>query len=124
MSKEDSETSMSKTVVQSPQYRIVYSNQAKMAATPWDFRVTFAHINPAHNGEAVTEEEMTVVMSPQHAKAFMTHWQKTIKGYEEAYGEINDPTPKITEIMDKVSADQKNKDHKKTKATTSKTGSH
>ena len=101
--------------VQSTSYREIYCNQAKMAATPWDFRATFAHIKPTDKGPVGTDE-VTIVMSPQHAKAFISHWQKTVENYERLYGPVIDPTSKVIELKTQALASEKTGDNKKAKS--------
>lgn len=73
-----------------PQYRQIYSNSTRMAVTPWDISVTFSSVSFSMTGPLPVQDEVTVVVSPQHAKVLARNWAKTIEVYEKKYGAIAD----------------------------------
>ena len=73
----------------SANYQTVYANGAKIGMSPWDLRITFSHSIEGNPG-IVNEEQVTVVMSPQQAKAVLHNWALTIKSYEQMFGEMKD----------------------------------
>lgn len=75
---------------QSPLFRTIYANTTKMAYTPWDVRISFSQLVDASQGGSIIEEEVCLVMSPQHAKVVAAIWQDTIRQYESKFGEVPD----------------------------------
>jgi hypothetical protein len=73
----------------------VYSNFVGMEMTIFDMTLVFATKRAGENPKVGPEDVVAeVVMSPQHAKSFLQMFEKNIKEYEEAFGEINiEPSP-------------------------------
>lgn len=76
---------------QSPEHREIYTNTTKIGLTPWDLRIVFGHAVQKANAFA-SEDLVTVVMSPQHAKVLLGAWTKAVENYEKMFGEIKDLT--------------------------------
>ena len=72
---------------QGPGYVDVYANTAQGAYTPWDVQITFGRLDTLDNEPAIAEL-VTVVMSPQHAKALLRVLESAIRGFEGKHGEI------------------------------------
>lgn len=77
-------------ITRSEGYKTIYANAVKLALSPWDLRITFSQTLEVMPPEIVNEELITVVMSPQQAKAAMIHWVNTVKIYEDTFGTIPD----------------------------------
>jgi hypothetical protein len=81
------------TVQRSPDYRLVYSNGIGIFKTAWDFRFDFGTLLGGDligdkRLPLVHQQEMSVIMSPQHAKAFVLIAIRELKAWEEKFGEI------------------------------------
>ncbi len=61
----------------------VYSNNANISHGPFDFTMNFVQVSPP-SGKLVAK----VIMSPQHAKAFLTALQENIARFEKSFGQI------------------------------------
>ncbi len=86
----DAPDSATQEFKQSPLFRTIYANTTKMAYTPWDVRISFSQLVDASQGGSIIEEEVCLVMSPQHAKVVAAIWQDTIRQYENKFGEVPD----------------------------------
>lgn len=72
-----------------------YTNGVQVMYSPWDFHVYFVRATPTlkqidgaqtiETGEQVVDR---VVMSPQHAKAFLEVLRDNVQKYESQHGEI------------------------------------
>lgn len=67
---------------------IVYANLARIAHSPSDIVIDFAHILP---GEATAKIRSRVVMTPLSAKLLVRALTENIARYESAFGEIKLP---------------------------------
>jgi hypothetical protein len=67
----------------------IYSNNAEITASNWDFKFKFGEIEGVSEGKIAVAERVRVVMSPQHAKVFCDVLAKHIARYEKQFGEIN-----------------------------------
>lgn len=67
----------------------VYANQVGITGGIYDIALKFFNM---HN----KEEEICVVMSPQHAKSLSTMLNETINAYEKEIGEIVLPSEKYS----------------------------
>ena len=65
-----------------------YVNLARIAHSPSDIVIDFAHLLP---GEARAKSRSRVVMTPLSAKLLLRALTENIARYEAAYGEINIP---------------------------------
>jgi hypothetical protein len=68
---------------------LVYANLARIAHSPADIVIDFAHILP---GEQTARIRSRVVMSPLSAKLLMRALAENIARYEAAFGEIHMPS--------------------------------
>jgi len=68
--------------------RIIYIDSTRMAATPWDIRLHFGLLQEMQPGEAVDEEQVVIVMSPQHAKAVLSVLADNVQKWEDEHGVI------------------------------------
>ncbi|MFA5866496.1 MAG: DUF3467 domain-containing protein [Actinomycetota bacterium] len=66
----------------------VYSNMVNIIHGPFDFTVNFLQVSPP-TGKVATR----VMMSPQHAKAFLNALADNIRKYENTHGEIKLAAP-------------------------------
>jgi hypothetical protein len=67
----------------------VYANLARIAHSPADIVLDFAHLLP---GEARANIRSRVVMTPLSAKLLVRALTENLARYEAAFGEINMPT--------------------------------
>ncbi len=68
---------------------IVYANLARIAHSPSDIVIDFAHLLP---GEPRAKVRSRVVMTPLSAKLLVRALTENLARYEAAFGEINVPT--------------------------------
>ncbi|MCE9645822.1 MAG: DUF3467 domain-containing protein [Chloroflexi bacterium] len=68
---------------------LVYANLARIAHSPADIVLDFAHLLP---GEPKAKIRSRVVMTPLSAKLLVKALSDNIARYETAFGEINLPT--------------------------------
>ncbi len=68
---------------------IIYANLARIAHSPADIVIDFAHILP---GESTAKIRSRVVMSPLSAKLLVRALNENIARYEAAFGEIHVPS--------------------------------
>jgi hypothetical protein len=61
----------------------VYSNMVNIIHGPFDFTINFVQVSPP-TGTVVSR----VIMSPQHAKAFLNALNDNIRKYENVHGKI------------------------------------
>ena len=72
-------------------YREIYINTVRAAASPWDLRYFLGVSTGSAADEPVNEEKVVIIMSPQHAKAFLTVVLRSVFGWEQSFGKINVP---------------------------------
>jgi hypothetical protein len=78
--------------VRSDKYTRIYANSCGLDINPWDFTFTFGEMK--RDAGAVIpkiEEQVAIIMSPQHAKALLGILATNLKEYEKAVGQINLP---------------------------------
>ena len=80
-------------IVRSPDYFKAYVNSARVESSVWDFRLTFGEITKS-GAKRQVEQSLTVIMSPQHAKAFLSALASNLREYETKIGQINLPSKK------------------------------
>lgn len=73
--------------VRAPGFIEVYSNTSTGAFTPWDIEITFGRLDVLE-GEQIMSEQVTVLFSPQHAKAVSEVLAGAVKQWEARHGEI------------------------------------
>jgi hypothetical protein len=81
---------------------VIYSNHVQMALSPWDFVMSFYHLDYGGGGAegAAARELVRVLLSPPQAKALRDLITRQVALYEENYGEILD-LAKILEVQQK-----------------------
>jgi hypothetical protein len=72
-------------IVQVP---MVYSNSVQIRVSPWDFSFRFGHVSPVGQDREIAQYDVTVMMSPQHAKATFRLLEQQVANYEKRFGEI------------------------------------
>ena len=76
-------------VIETPaDLELVYANLARIAHSPADMVIDFAHILP---GENTANIQSRIVMSPLSAKLLMRALNENLARYETAFGEITVP---------------------------------
>lgn len=81
--------------VRTPEYKVIYTNAASTAMSPWDLSITVGQVS----NESTINEIATIVMSPQHAKVLLRHWAANVERYEQIFGEISDPMPILEKLQ-------------------------
>ncbi len=81
--------------VKSEKYQTLYINASRMGISPWDVRMTLGHVLEREPGIAINEDQTTIVMTPSMAKALLENLAMTLRAYEQAFGEIGNPTAAI-----------------------------
>lgn len=76
-------------------YSRIYSNGVQLSMSPWDIRMDFGQMLDDEPNKPELFSDVSVLMSPSHAVAFLKALENTIIKYENAFGPINDPTAKI-----------------------------
>ena len=101
----EEESTSRRLVVNSPSFQTVYSNAVSMLRTPFDIRVNFGLSKAQQASEPtdgpiqmVNEQQVTVLMSPHHAKIFALIFITEIKKWEEQFG----PIPISPEFAERV----------------------
>ncbi len=88
----------------SPQMVTVYSNLARIAHSPADFVIDFAHWLP---GEAQAWIQARILLSPLSAKLLLRALTENLARYEAAFGEISIPGdgPSLADLLFRPSPD-------------------
>ena len=69
--------------------QVIYTNSIGVNASVFDVKVLINYISDNNEKKQAEKDNICeVVMSPQHAKAFLNVLEKTINTYEESFGEI------------------------------------
>lgn len=71
-----------------PDLKVIYSNLARIAHSPADIVIDFAHILP---GEGKATINSRILMSPLSAKLLLRALSENLARYEAAFGPINVP---------------------------------
>jgi len=71
-----------------PDLRITYTNLARIAHSPADIIIDFAHLLP---GETQAQIGARILMSPISAKLLLRALNENVARYEAAYGQISIP---------------------------------
>jgi hypothetical protein len=95
---------------QSSSFRNVYANTCRVGIGPWDIRISFGQVVEIAPGRSVNEDEVTIIMSPQQAKAVLQGWKESIERYEAAFGEIPNPALVIEKARAAAKADADSKE--------------
>jgi hypothetical protein len=73
-------------------YRSLYSNNAVLAISSFDFSVTFGEIaGTDENGRLVVDQHTKIMMSPLHMKILVRVLNDNLKAFESNFGEIRVP---------------------------------
>jgi hypothetical protein len=80
-------------VPRSADYKDIYSNNARVGITPWDFTVVFALSKEFTPGTMIAEDQVAVRMSPEQFKVVCNSLSSTLKAWEEVFGNILETTP-------------------------------
>ena len=86
--------------IKSDNFRLDYANNVQVRGTFFDIRVIVGEFLHNDNDEIVFREDITVVFSPQHAKAFSKLLENQISDYEKKYGDIPILKESMSEIRD------------------------
>ncbi len=78
-------------------FSTIYVNSSRMGLSPWDIRVTLGQVMEIDAETQVNEDLVTVVMSPQHAKAVLSSLTLVVAAYEKAFGDLPDNLKMIRE---------------------------
>lgn len=78
----------SPTLEAAPGLKSTYANLARIAHSPADMVIDFAHLLP---GEVLALIEARILMSPISAKLLLRALNENIARYEAAYGQISIP---------------------------------
>ena len=76
----------------------LYANNAQVVSSYYDFHLSFGLILEASNEKLVTEDAVTIKMSPQLAKRLRDIIIEQVDKYEESYGLIPVPLTAAKEI--------------------------
>jgi hypothetical protein len=99
---EAQETQIDPPIVRASDYRTIYANATRIGLSAYDVRLTFGIIVEAEPGKAVNQDQITVIMSPQHAKAVIKIMQDNLPIWEAQYGKM--PDAKTKSLSNKIIA--------------------
>jgi hypothetical protein len=80
----------------SEELETTYANLARIAHSPADFVIDFAHLLPSHKKTLIRAR---VVMSPLSAKMLVRALNENIARYEAAFGEIKVPQQSLADQL-------------------------
>jgi hypothetical protein len=72
-------------------YYATYAENVNVETSLFDIRVTVGEIVEATDAEILFEDRLSIIFSPQHAKAFLGLLVHNLKKYEAEFGEIKLP---------------------------------
>jgi hypothetical protein len=75
----------------SSNYVSTYSNNVQMRITPFDFVLTFGDVVNIEGNVLTVEENVRIVMSPEHAKVFSKLLAENVSQFEKQIGTIVSP---------------------------------
>ena len=95
--------------IKATDFKVVYCNAMRMGAGPYDVQIMFGSMRE-QNGpeEQAVEEQVMVIMSPQHAKAMINSLRVTIETYENTFGFIPDAAAVAVALMNKANETSEN----------------
>lgn len=76
--------------------RPAYANLARIAHSPADIVIDFAHLMPGESKARITSR---VLMSPLSAKLLLRALTENIARYEASFGEINIPSASLADAL-------------------------
>ena len=91
--------------VRSPNHVSIYVNQSEFGITPWDVHIMLGKIQGTTPEGFALEELATVIMSPQHAKAFMYALASNLQIWEDQFGSIQLPQQVVNRAVGLKKAD-------------------
>jgi len=74
-----------------PDFRTIYTNNAKFAITPFDFSFILNEVTETEKGEVYVEQKARITMSPLNAKIFAFVLTQNVANFEKQFGEIHIP---------------------------------
>lgn len=77
--------------IRSEKYVEAYTNNSETGMSPWDCRIRFSKLTEVENRKIVLEDQATIIMSLQHAKALAVSLLQSIKQYEAENGTLAIP---------------------------------
>ena len=92
----DPQTRVQTTLEVPPTLQPVYANLARIAHSPADIVLDFAHLLPGENRAQVGAR---VLMSPLSAKLLLRALNENLARYEAAFGEISVPSSTLAEQL-------------------------
>jgi hypothetical protein len=66
-----------------------YANNVQIFVTAWDATFVFGQLESVSETEQEVQPKISVIMSPQHTKAFVGALATLVKRYEDDFGEIH-----------------------------------
>jgi uncharacterized protein DUF3467 len=78
-------------ITRSEIYKEIYVDTVSAGLSPWDIRLIFGRLTSNPNDIVVNEQQVSLIMSPQHAKALLSILIKNIVVFENTYGVIGVP---------------------------------
>jgi hypothetical protein len=94
----------------SPNHQTLYVNVTEFGMTPWDLHIMIGNVHVGQFQSIGIEETAEIIMSPQHAKAFMLALTANVNAWEEAYGAIKLPASIITRTTGQTKAEEISKE--------------
>ncbi len=85
---ENKDTQVKQIRTKAGDHRTTYIDSTRMAHSPFDIRMHFALLKEVEPGLVAEEEQTVIIMSPQHAKAFLKVLTDNLKRWEDKYGII------------------------------------
>jgi hypothetical protein len=76
--------------VKSPEFKILYANNATVVATQWDIHFYFGQTRESEPGKMITDESIGVIMTPEHAVALLNILKQSLEKYEDMQGKIRE----------------------------------
>jgi hypothetical protein len=76
-------------VKRSPAFVSRYVNHSAVSSNPFDVRVILSELVVDEAGQAMLEQQVSIVMSPQHAKALLVLLESNINRWQSRFGTIN-----------------------------------
>jgi len=80
-------------ITNSDNHLTLYVNHSLLGMSPWDIQMMFSILEAGMSGNSQVNQVATIVMSPQHAKAFHQALTKNLEVYEKEFGVITVPDP-------------------------------
>ena len=75
---------------QAAEFIATYANHVEIAASIWDFRISFFEIAEDEAGNPIREKKARVVVSPQQAEAFSQALAKSVDAWKNKTAELRD----------------------------------